>query len=106
MPATMSRKSGSLAPRRIMIPLILLHCFAPIILEAQCITNNTIELQPNCSGIGLAILKGSLPIGGNGSYSYTWEKNRNENCKNEDFVRIADATGPDYIIPMNNEAEA
>ena len=90
----------------ILIPLALLCCFAPAILKAQCITNNEIELAALCTGNGLAVLKGSIPKGGTGNYTYTWEKNTKGNCANKEFVRIAGATGPDYVIPTGRDAAA
>src|SRR5688572_25419172 len=100
------KASPSIKYIRILIPLVLLHCFTPLILKAQCITNNEIELGALCIGNGLAVLKGSTPKGGNGNYTYTWEKNTKGNCSNKDFVRIAGATGPDYIIPTALDAAA
>jgi hypothetical protein len=91
---------------RILIPLVLLFCFTPVILKAQCITNNEIELTALCIGNGLAVLKGSIPKGGTGNYTYTWEKNTKGNCANKEFVVIAGATGPDYVIPAGRDAAA
>ena len=89
---------------RILIPLVLLFCFTPVILKAQCITNNEIELTALCIGNGLAVLKGSTPKGGTGNYTYTWEKNTKGNCANKEFVVIAGATGTDYVIPAGRDA--
>ncbi|MBD0277235.1 MAG: gliding motility-associated C-terminal domain-containing protein [Flavisolibacter sp.] len=70
--------------------------------QNQCLSNNKIELKPSiCSGY-VALLEGSLPSGGNGSYTYIWQKNEND-CGEKDFVDIPGATGRNYSIPKPND---
>ena len=96
----------SLTFLKISIPLVFLYCFNPFILRAQCISNNEIKIEAVCGVDGLAVLKGSIPKGGNGNYSYAWEINSKGNCSNNGFVPIRGATGAEYIIPKNSESEA
>jgi len=101
-----TRKSASLFYFRILILLIVLHAFTFSCLKAQCISNNEIQIAPLCIGNGLAVLKGSVPRGGSGNYSYAWERNPDGNCGNGGFSRIPGATTPDYIIPLGTLASA
>ena len=105
MPTKTSKLQYQLCYIRSITALFILSWFSPIILNAQCISNNEIELQAVCTGTGLAVLKGSNPKGGNGNFTYKWEKNARGNCKKDEFVVIAGATTPDYIIPKNTEGE-
>ena len=101
-----TKKSASLFYFRILILLIVLHAFTFSCLKAQCISNNEIQIAPLCIGNGLAVLKGSVPKGGSGNYSYAWERNPDGNCGNGGFSRIPGATTPDYIIPLGTLASA
>jgi gliding motility-associated-like protein len=101
-----SKKQASLIHLRIIIALIFLQLFNPFLIRAQCISNNSIQLVASCTVNGLAMLKGSTPTGGNGNYTYAWEKNKDKNCDKGKFTRIAGATGADYLIPKGRDAEA
>jgi gliding motility-associated-like protein len=105
MPAKTSKLQPHLSYIMSIIALFILNCFYPITLNAQCISNNKIELQAICTETGLALLKGSGPKGGNGNFSYKWERNTHGDCKKDKFVIIAGATTSDYIIPKNSEGE-
>jgi gliding motility-associated-like protein len=105
MPAKTSKLQPPLSYIRSIIALFILNCFYPTILNAQCISNNKIDLQAICTGTGLALLKGSSPKGGNGNFTYKWERNTHGDCKKDKFVTIAGATTADYIIPKNSEGE-
>lgn len=79
--------------------LLLLFLFSPSANgQSGCPANNTIELKPPlCKGT-MALLKGSTPTGGSGSYTYSWEMNKG-NCSENGFVPIPGASGPDYAVP-------
>ncbi|RYF77530.1 MAG: carboxypeptidase regulatory-like domain-containing protein [Chitinophagaceae bacterium] len=66
------------------------------------ITNNAISIQPAlCSGT-VATLQGSTPLGGNGSYTYQWQKSVG-NCNAANFQPIPNATSKDYPVPAGTD---
>ena len=68
-----------------------------IVIHAQCILNNIIEaVSPICTG-SKALVKGSLPTGGNGTFQYSWQVNAHD-CGSS-FEDIAGANGPNYVVP-------
>jgi hypothetical protein len=74
-----------------------------IIIQAQCIVNNIIEaVAPICTG-SKALVKGSLPTGGNGTFEYSWQVNSHD-CGSS-FEDIAGANGPNYVVPISLEAK-
>lgn len=64
------------------------------------ISNNTIQMRPaQCVGT-VATLQGSNPTGGNGTYTYQWQKSVG-NCGSGNFSDITGATNRDYAIPAS-----
>lgn len=62
------------------------------------ISGNSIDIQPaTCAGT-VATLKGSIPLGGNGTYVYQWQKSIG-NCGAGNFLPIVGATARDYAVP-------
>ncbi|MFN2440176.1 MAG: hypothetical protein ABR503_13320, partial [Chitinophagaceae bacterium] len=85
---------------------ILFFSFFYSEVQAQCptpITNNSIVTQPAVCAGGVALLRGSTPSGGNGTYTYLWEMNPDIGCGNNGFIPIPGATGPDYIVPASDD---
>lgn len=66
------------------------------------ISNNVIEQKRALCANTVVLLQGSLPEGGNGSYTYQWEV-ADGNCGESDFTPIVGATGKDYAVPSNAE---
>ncbi|HYO21478.1 MAG TPA: gliding motility-associated C-terminal domain-containing protein [Flavisolibacter sp.] len=83
------------------IAFIFLH-FAAV---AQCpasISNNDFQIRPaTCAGT-VATLKGTVPTGGTGSYTYQWQKSTG-NCGIGNFVDIPNATAIDYGVPAGTD---
>ncbi|HVG41590.1 MAG TPA: hypothetical protein VM888_08250, partial [Chitinophagaceae bacterium] len=86
---------------------ILLFSFIQTTVQAQngCIDNNSFEVRPAiCSGT-VALLQGSIPTGGNGTFTYQWEAG-DGNCGDGSFVPIPGATGRDYAVPETADDDA
>jgi len=81
-------------------------CFS-ILNAQQCqtaIQNNQFDVKPAiCTGTS-ALLQGSLPTGGNGTYTYQWQIS-NGNCSDDSFVPIPGATSKDYHVPSSADPQ-
>ena len=64
------------------------------------IFNNSIQIRPAVCAGSVATLQGSTPVGGNGSYTYQWQKSVG-NCGNGNFTDIPGATFRDYAVPAS-----
>ncbi len=66
------------------------------------ITNNSIQIKAATCINTVATLQGSTPLGGNGTYTYQWEKSVG-NCGAGNFQAIAGATLRDYAVPQSTD---
>ncbi|HEV7333828.1 MAG TPA: hypothetical protein VGN63_22530, partial [Flavisolibacter sp.] len=64
------------------------------------IENNTFSIEPPVCENTVAILRGSVPTGGNRNYIYQWEF-ATGNCGENSFLPISGANGKDYVVPAN-----
>lgn len=89
--------------------LVVVLSFLFISLRAQaqpCLVpilgiSNTFEIKPATCVNTVAFLQGSQPLGGNGTYTYQWQKNT-ANCNNSGFSDISGATAKDYAVPSSD----
>lgn len=66
------------------------------------ISNNVIEAKQALCLNTVVLLQGSIPEGGDGSYTYRWEV-ADGNCGESDFTPIDGATGKDYAVMSGAE---
>jgi gliding motility-associated-like protein len=62
------------------------------------IQNNSFTIEPAVCNGTVALLQGSVPTGGNGTYTYQWEATSSSNCSDNSFGPIAGATQKDYSV--------
>jgi hypothetical protein len=83
------------------------NCVAPLVSNVvtvtviPAITNNTVTapaVTVFCSGGDPAIIVGSVPLGGNGTYTYQWQSS----ADNVTFTNIAAAASKDFNPPFIN----
>ena len=85
------------------LTVLLIFCLSALAAASQIciipIQNNTISLAPaTCAG-SVATLKGSVPTGGTGTYTYQWQRTSG-NCNSGNFQDITvEGNNIDYAVP-------